>query len=127
MKPDSSHNGFFESFRHAADGIRAAAAGEPAPAPATPEALREFHDGLFADYRAELFGPSPVLGRMKELWGYLYERFSDGEAHLRRIQRSATLGDFGRNAAAAFDAADRAGALLPLASRLPCGAAEAAP
>ena len=27
MKPDSSHNGFFESFRHAADGIRAAAAG----------------------------------------------------------------------------------------------------
>ena len=27
MKPDSSHNGFFESFRHAADGIRAATAG----------------------------------------------------------------------------------------------------
>ena len=27
MKPDSSHNGFFESFRHAANGIRAAAAG----------------------------------------------------------------------------------------------------
>ena len=99
--------------------IQAAAAGAPAPPPATPEALRAFHDGLYADYRAELFGPTPVLGRMKELWGYLHERFPDGAAHLRRIQRSATLADFERNAAAAFAVAERRGALLPLSSRLP--------
>ena len=99
--------------------IRAAADGAPEPPPATPETLRAFHDGLYADYRAELFGPSPVLGRMKELWGYLHERFPDGVAHLRRIQRSATLADFEHHAAAAFDAAARHGALLPLCSRLP--------
>ena len=98
--------------------IQAAARGEPEPPAATPGELRAFHDGLYADYRAELFGPSPVLGRMKELWGYLHERFPDGATHLRRVQRSATLADFERHAAAAFDAAERAGALLPLASRL---------
>ena len=97
--------------------IQAAGAGAPPPPAATPAALRAFHDGLYADYRAELFGPSPVLGRMKELWGYLHERFPDGAAHLRRIQRSASLADFERHAAAAFDAAERAGALLPLAGR----------
>ena len=65
--------------------------------------LRAFHDALYAEYRASLFGPAPVLGRMKELWGYLHVRFPDGENALRRIQRSRTLEEFERHAAAAFE------------------------
>lgn len=99
--------------------IRARACGMPPPPSATPEALRAFHDDLFADYRSELFGPVPVLGRMKELWGYLYERFPDGETHLRRIQRSISLEEFAHNAERAFAAAAREGTLRPLTSRLP--------
>ena len=90
--------------------IQAAASGAPPPPPATPAELRAFHDGLYADYRAELFGPTPVLGRMKEFWGYFHARFPDGAAHLRRIQRSATLADFERHAAAAFGDIERVGA-----------------
>ncbi len=67
------------------------------------ETLRRFHDALYADYRAELFGPAPVLGRMKELWGYLHARFPDGRGILRRIQRSTSLAEFERHSAAAFE------------------------
>lgn len=65
--------------------------------------LRAFHDALYAEYRAQLFGPSPVLGRMKELWGYLHVRFPDGATVLRRIQRSKTLEEFERHARTAFE------------------------
>ena len=65
--------------------------------------LHRFHDALYAAYRAELFGPAPVLGRMKELWGYLYTSLPNGRDALRRIQRSATLAEFERHSAAAFD------------------------
>ena len=67
------------------------------------ETLRRFHDALYADYRAELFGPSPVLGRMKELWGYLHVRFQNGVDILRRIQRSTSLEEFERHAERAFE------------------------
>ena len=67
------------------------------------ETLRRFHDALYAAYRAELFGPSPVLGRMKELWGHLARWLPDGESHLRRIQRSDSLAEFERHASAAFE------------------------
>lgn len=68
------------------------------------ERLRAFHDALYAAYRAELCGPSPVLGRMKELWGYLYVQFPRGEMVLRNIQRCTTLADFERYVSRAFEA-----------------------
>ena len=85
--------------------IRAALAGGVPDARLPDEAgrLRRFHDALYAASRAELFGPVPVLGRMKELWGYLHVRLPDGRDALRRIQRSSTLAEFERHSAAAFD------------------------
>ena len=58
-------------------------------------------------YLGDLQTATPVLGRMKELWGYLHARFPDGRDILRRIQRSATLADFERHSAAAFERLDR--------------------
>lgn len=64
------------------------------PDPGTAGALRAFHDELYARYRAELYGPAPVLGRMKELWGYLHERCEDGATLLRAIQRCRSTAEY---------------------------------
>lgn len=53
-----------------------------------------FADELYRRYRETLCGPSPVLGRMKELWGYLHRYFRGGEGVLRAVQRSASLHDY---------------------------------
>ena len=34
--------------------------------------------------------PAPLLGRLKELWGYLHRSFEEGDEGLRRIQRAPT-------------------------------------
>lgn len=60
-------------------------------AAATVRKLVQFHNSLYERYRGELFGQTPVLGRMKELWGYLYERFADGDRLLRAVQRCQQL------------------------------------
>lgn len=49
-----------------------------------------FADALFEEYSRTLSGPAPLLGRMKELWGYLHASFETGDSGLRRIQRSKT-------------------------------------
>ena len=76
----------------------AAAFGEtPSPAPPPDAAARDpreraaaFASALEEDYARVLFGPAPLLGRLKELWGYLHASFETGDAGLRRIQRSRT-------------------------------------
>ena len=76
----------------------AAAFGEaPCPAPPPDAAARpargrvaDFAAALDEEYARILFGPAPLLGRLKELWGYLHESFETGCDGLRRIQRSRT-------------------------------------
>ncbi len=72
--------------------IRAAFEGRPAPFDAAERRRRAaaFAAELSAIYEAELFGPAPLLGRLKELWGWLHRSFEDGEDGLRRIQRART-------------------------------------
>ena len=80
--------------------IAADVAAAPAPAPATsppprdPAAALDFLRELYETYRATLCGPSPVLGRMKELWGFAYVYFNGGLRILRAIQRAQTLVDY---------------------------------
>lgn len=70
----------------------------PSPAPDSPplpglsarERIAAFAEALDSDYAAALFGPAPLLGRLKELWGYLHLSFETGTEGLRRIQRSRT-------------------------------------
>jgi tRNA-dihydrouridine synthase len=50
--------------------------------------FREFHDALFHAYLEARRQPVPVLGIMKELWGYWAQSFDGGGTVLRRIQRT---------------------------------------
>ena len=51
-----------------------------------------FARALAAEHAATLCGPAPLMGRLKELWGYLHAAFEgDGTAGLRAIQRAKTL------------------------------------
>ena len=56
--------------------------------------LLAFHDDLYATYRSLYHGPSPVLGKMKELWGYLSELFVHPEQLFKTLRRTRTLEDY---------------------------------
>jgi len=62
--------------------------------------FREFHDALFDAYLAARRQPIPVLGIMKELWGYWAGSFIDGAQFLRRIQRTKSLEEYRREVGA---------------------------
>lgn len=58
-----------------------------------------FVSELYAIYRSTLCGPAPVLGRMKELWGYVHAYFETGDALLKAVQRSRSLEEYERGIA----------------------------
>lgn len=62
--------------------------------------ITSFINELYGIYRANLCGPSPVLGRMKELWGYIHAYFDNGPTILRAVQRSNSLAEYERASAA---------------------------
>ena len=62
--------------------------------PRNPAAVLDFLNELYDTYRATLYGPSPVLGRMKELWGFACSYFDNGLRVLRAVQRSQTLAEY---------------------------------
>jgi len=68
-------------------GLAAEIKGAP---PAPREAIAAFARDLAAEYASSLCGPAPLLGRLKEIWGYLHRSFEVGDDGLRRIQRAAT-------------------------------------
>lgn len=53
--------------------------------------IKLFHDELFTIYEEELFGPTSILGRMKELWSYLYKSFPKGDKLFKKIKKSVTI------------------------------------
>lgn len=67
------------------------------PAPhRDPTRTLAFIEELTAEYRKTLFGPASVLGRMKELWGYIHAEFDNGPKVLRAIQRSHAFDEYDR-------------------------------
>ena len=72
--------------------IRAAFEGRPPPFSGGEkrERIAAFADELAGLYAAASCGPAPLLGRLKELWGYLHASFETGCEGLRRIQRART-------------------------------------
>jgi tRNA-dihydrouridine synthase B len=52
--------------------------------------LRAFLDDYAAQSAAELSGPAPLMGRLKELWGYLHAGFEQGERLWRQIRTCRT-------------------------------------
>ena len=50
--------------------------------------LKAFHDKVFEDYQKVISGERNVLFRMKELWFYLIEMFTDAEKYAKKIKKS---------------------------------------
>lgn len=55
------------------------------------EKIHEFHNELFARYQEVLFGPVSILGKMKELWFYLSQSFTDGRDLLKKVRKATHL------------------------------------
>lgn len=56
--------------------------------------VREFHDRLYDEYKQAMSGERNVLYRMKELWFYLSDSFSEPEKYLKKIRKSEGLVDY---------------------------------
>lgn len=59
-----------------------------------PDRIRVFVEEYAEMTKAELFGPAPFLGRMKELWSYLHASFVDGELLWRELRVSRSFADY---------------------------------
>ncbi|MDD2236458.1 MAG: tRNA-dihydrouridine synthase family protein [Kiritimatiellae bacterium] len=56
--------------------------------------IRTLHDTIYRHYRDTLFGPSPVLGKMKELWTYLACSVVSSRPVFKRIKKTQTLSHY---------------------------------
>lgn len=58
------------------------------------ERLHAFHDELFTRYEKRLAGPGHLLGRVKNLWGYLIASYPGKEKTLKKILKSRSTADY---------------------------------
>lgn len=56
--------------------------------------LKEFHDRVYSDYREVLYGDIPVLFKMKELWFYMSQMFTNYEKYVKKIRKAQKLRDY---------------------------------
>ena len=61
--------------------------------PMSAKELREFHDDLYAAFVA-LWGSKDTLFKMKEVWGYLGDRFPDAAKAKKRIHKCRTEAEY---------------------------------
>ncbi len=47
-----------------------------------------FHEDLYSHYRNVLFGPSHILGKMKQIWAYLIDSFPEKQFLLKSIKKT---------------------------------------
>lgn len=58
------------------------------------ELYRRFHDRIYREYQELLSGERNVLFKMKEIWSYMIQSFSDYEAYAKNIRKSETLREY---------------------------------
>ncbi|MBR1781193.1 MAG: tRNA-dihydrouridine synthase family protein [Oscillospiraceae bacterium] len=56
--------------------------------------LRDFHDELFDGYRGILYGDGPVLCKMKGVWAYLIQRFTNYAPYQKIIRKTRRLSEY---------------------------------
>lgn len=56
--------------------------------------LKNFHDKLYASYRAEIEGDINVLFKMKEFWAYFGAQFPEKEKCLKQIRKAGRLSEY---------------------------------
>ena len=64
--------------------------------PREPLRLKGFLDAYLAQNTGELYGPASVLGRMKELWGYLHLSLRQGERIWKSVRVCRTVEEYQR-------------------------------
>jgi tRNA-dihydrouridine synthase B len=50
--------------------------------------IKQFHDAIYAYYEEILFGPSHLLGKMKQIWEYLILSFPKKHSYLKKIRKA---------------------------------------
>lgn len=56
--------------------------------------LREFHDQIYTGYQKILFGDRNVLFKMKELWFYMANLFSNPQKYSKKIKKAEKLREY---------------------------------
>lgn len=56
--------------------------------------LRRLHDKVYEDYKALLFGDRNVLCKMKELWFYMIQAFTDNAKYAKKIKKAEKCRDY---------------------------------
>lgn len=56
--------------------------------------LRAFHDQIYQEYQSVLFGERNVLFKMKEIWFYLIQAFSNSDKYAKKIKKAEKLIDY---------------------------------
>ncbi len=64
--------------------------------------LKMFHDDLYQAYEEILFGPTHLLNKIKEIWGFLIKSFAVSDKLLSNIFRSKTVEDYSHAVDAVF-------------------------
>lgn len=58
------------------------------------EKIREFHDRLYEGYQEISSGDKNVLFKMKEVWVYMGELFTDAKPYLKKVKKSERLSSY---------------------------------
>lgn len=58
------------------------------------EQYREFHDRIYRDYQEILSGDRNVLFKMKEIWSYMIQSFSNHGIYAKKIKKAETLQNY---------------------------------
>jgi len=56
--------------------------------------LKNFHDKIYENYKRILYGERNVLFKMKGLWFYMIQTFSDNAKYAKKIKKSENLCDY---------------------------------
>lgn len=68
----------------------------------TKEKLRSFHDEIYEGYRRIMSGDRNTLYKMKELWFYMGDSFTNAEKYKKRIKKTERLSEYEVIVAALF-------------------------
>lgn len=68
----------------------------------TKDTLRAFHDDLCREYSLVMSGDKNTLFKMKELWSYMGQSFTEPEKYLKKIRKAERLTEYEVAVAALF-------------------------
>ena len=64
--------------------------------------LRDFHDRVYEDYKKAISGEKNVLYRMKEMWLYMIQLFSEPAKYWKKIKKSESFKNYDEAVASLF-------------------------